>query len=153
MTNLRNRPKLPRRQILIRFFEELIYSAAIWLGVLVAGIDPERYIYFTGGWIAMSFLTAISGYTGQMARMECKDLRFIWFSLHNKIPEWLLWIFWPTVAAVLISPLFAIFAYIAVGLAFYRGFWFSRHCMGYRFITFIDICIRGLAGIMIGLSI
>ena len=145
----RSRPKLPRKKVMIRFFEELIYSGAIWLALFKGGIDSERYVVLTGAWIAMSLVTAVAGYAGQLVRLECKDMRFMWYSLHRKIPDWVLWTFWPILAAVLLSPLFAVFVYISVGLAFYRGFWFRCHCMGYRAITFVDVILRAVAGFIV----
>jgi len=151
--NKKVRPKLSRNEVIARIFEEVIYSGFVYLGLFIAGPHHERYIYFIAAWIAISILTSVSSYTGQLTRIECKDLRFIWYSLHKRIPEWIIWLFWATAAAVLLSPLYALCAYISVGFAFYRGFWFRRHCMGYRFITFIDISVRIAGGFIIGNSI
>jgi len=149
ISDSRTRPRLSRRQVRVRFIEELIYSGAIWTGMFSGGWNPEKTIHLTGAWIALSILTTVSSYAGQLVRLECKDMRFMWFSLHRKIPDWMLWLFWATVAAVLLSPLFALLSYLAVGLAFYRGFWFRHHCMGYRFIALPDILMRSAAGVLL----
>ncbi|MBN1296620.1 hypothetical protein JXA80_07550 [bacterium] len=142
----RKPPDLFRRQVMIRIIEEVVYSGVIWIALMRPSIDPLRHVRMTGGWLCLAYLTAVAAYAGIMTRIECADLRFAWFSLHRKIPDWVLWTFWPALVAVWVVPAFAPFAYLSIALAAYRGFWFPRHCVGYRVITGIDLIIRGIAG-------
>ncbi len=142
-------PRLQRRKVINRFIEEIILSAAVWLPAIVFDTSSDKLPALAGAWLALSILTSISNYTGQLVRVECHDLRYMMLSIYKKIPDYVLWTFWPTVVAVLIAPLFAFFAYAALLLAFYRGFWFRNHCMGYRFITLIDIFVRICAGMVL----
>lgn len=142
-------PRLNRKRVIGRAVEEILYCTLIWGWLMMDCSGSHRFMSVLGAWLALTLMTVFGSYVGQLVRTECKDLDYVWLSLHQKIPDWVLWTFWPVVCAVWINPLFAPLAYIATALATIRGFWFRRHCMGYRAVTAVDIGVRLLAGALI----
>jgi hypothetical protein len=109
--------------ILYRFFLwECLWSLPVFAGWLFSTRTPGACILFATAWLALAAVTGIARFTGNLTRRECGDLRFMWYSLYNKFPRWINWVFGLICVAVLFKPLFGLTVYAAAGLAFYRGY-------------------------------
>ena len=130
-------------------FLELAVSLPVWLGFFLTRKDGDGLGVFLAAWVVMGLLTGIANHVGIVTRHECRDFRFMWLSIHGKLPRWVLWVFWPLAAAVLFRPAFGVPALLAAGLAFYRGFHFQRCCMGCRMVILADFAARAVSGFMV----
>lgn len=104
------------------FLREWLLSSLIVGGWLLSSRATPDVILYAVAWIGLAAATGIARFVGNITQRECGDLRFMWYSIHNKFPIWVNWIFGVVCAAVLFKPFFAVTVYAATGLAFFRGY-------------------------------
>lgn len=123
---------------------EWILSLAVWTGFIISRTNATRYL---AAWLAAGVVTGIARYVGNITRHECRDLRFMFYSLHNKIPFWINWVFWLTILAMLAKPFFALPIYVSVVLAFQRGYRDYKSIKLFWMTLIIDCAIRMLSSL------
>ncbi len=132
------------------FLQEWLLSIPLVVGYFLSTRNFVTIIVIFSGWFVMGLATGIACHLGSLARQECRDIRFVCFSLYRKYPAWLNWLFISICIGVLVKPIFALSVYIASGLAFYRGYAFKRVEKKAWVILFLDLLIRLAGGIVLG---
>jgi hypothetical protein len=125
---------------------EWILSLAVWVGFIISRSNATWYL---AAWLATGIVTGIARYIGNITRRECRDLRFMFYSLHNKIPFWINWLFWLTILTMLVKPFFAVPIYVSVVLAFQRGYRDYKNFKLFWITLIIDCAVRMVSSLLL----